>query len=102
MAYGLKRAGANMCLGWLEVPRGIIYENAKIPVVGLGLGVFKGAGLTVWRTTYGVIDFLTLGLTGDRLYSDEMPEFVWEADWVPRKKDVPTSTSPPSEEDTIK
>ena len=84
MGHGLMRASANVGLGWLEVPRGIVYENAKIPVVGIGLGVVKGAGLTVWRTAYGVIDLLTLGLIrGDRLYSDEMPEYVWKADWMP-------------------
>lgn len=102
MGHGMKRACSNMFLGWLEVPRGIVYENARIPVAGLGLGLVKGAGLTVWRTTYGVIDFLTLGLTGDRLYCDEMPESVFESNWVPRRKDVPTATLPPSDEDTIK
>ena len=86
MGYGIGRSFANIGLGWLEIPRGILYENVKLPVLGLGLGAVKGAGLTVWRTLLGVSDLLTLGLVGDKLYTDEIPEFVWQADWMPESR----------------
>ena len=41
--HGLARGFANMMTAWLEIPRGIIYENARIPVVGFIAGPLKGA-----------------------------------------------------------
>ncbi|MDP8247119.1 MAG: hypothetical protein P9M00_03205 [Candidatus Tritonobacter lacicola] len=62
MAYGFGRAFSNIGLGWLEIPRGISYENARLPVIGIGLGLFKGCALTGLRSTYGVLDFVTLAV----------------------------------------
>lgn len=83
-AYGIARGFANLTTGWLEIPRGLIYENARIPVVGFMTGPVKGAFLTTWRELAGVTDVLALGLTGKGLYyRDVVPDFVWDAEWIP-------------------
>ncbi len=85
-AYGLARGITNISTGWIEFPRCLVYENVRIPMVGLVFGSIEGVGYTIWRTALGVTDLVTLGLTGDLLYSDAMPDFVWQADWFPKDK----------------
>jgi len=82
--YGLARGFGNIMTGWLELPRGIIYENARIPIVGFVVGPVKGAFLTVWRELAGVTDVLCMGLTGKGLYNESVPDFVWDAHWLPQ------------------
>lgn len=83
--YAFARGFSNLMFGWLEVPRGIVYENARIPVVGFVSGSIKGAALTTWRTLSGTMDIVAMGLTRDGLHTPElMPDFVWDAPWVPR------------------
>jgi len=83
-AYGIARGFANVVAGWLEIPRGLVYENARIPVVGFLTGPVKGAFLTTWRELAGVTDVLAFGLTGKGLYyKDIVPDFVWDAQWIP-------------------
>jgi putative exosortase-associated protein (TIGR04073 family) len=83
-AYGMARGFANIMTGWLEIPRGLVYENARIPVVGFVTGPVKGAFLTTWRELAGVTDVMTFGLTGKGLYyKDVVPDFVWDAQWIP-------------------
>jgi len=81
--YGLARGFGNIMSGWLELPRGIMYENARIPVVGFVVGPVKGAFLTTWREVAGVTDVLCMGLTGKGLYNETVPDFVWDAHWLP-------------------
>ena len=77
------RGFSNLMFGWLEVPRGIVYENSRIPVVGLVVGPIKGALLTTWRLLAGTVDVVGMGLTREGLYSDGfLPEFVWDAPWI--------------------
>ena len=81
--YAVARGFSNLMFGWLEVPRGIIYENSRIPVVGLVVGPIKGALLTTWRILAGTVDVVGMGLTREGLYSDSvLPEFVWDAPWI--------------------
>jgi hypothetical protein len=72
-----------MMFGWLELPRGVVYENARIPLVGFVAGPVKGAALTTWRTMAGSMDVVCMGLTRQGLYTELVPEFVWDADGVP-------------------
>jgi putative exosortase-associated protein (TIGR04073 family) len=81
--YAFSRGVANLMFGWLELPRGLVYENARIPVVGFVSGPVKGSALMTWRTLAGAIDVAAMGLTRDGLYTELVPEFVWDADWVP-------------------
>ncbi len=77
------RGMANIMTCWLELPRGIIYENARIPLVGFVSGSVKGAVLTTGRVGAGVLDVVAMGLTRDGLHSSIFPEFVWDAQWIP-------------------
>lgn len=86
-AYGLARGFGNIMSGWLELPRGIIYENARIPLVGFVAGPVKGAFLMTWREVAGVTDVLCMGLTGKGLYTAMVPDFVWDAHWLPQPRE---------------
>jgi len=81
--YALARGFANVLTGWLEVPRGLIYENARIPIIGFFTGTVKGGVLTLYRTVAGTVDLAAMGLTREGLYFKDFPDFVWDADWVP-------------------
>lgn len=81
--YALARGFGNLMTGWLEIPRGLIYENARIPIVGFVAGPVKGAFLVTWRTVAGATDVLCMGLTGKGLYTRDVPDFVWDAAWLP-------------------
>lgn len=91
--YVIGRGFGNILTGWLEVPRGIVYENARIPVVGLISGPVKGLGLTAWRGLAGVTDVLTFGLIPEGLYGSYLPDFVWQDAWVPQQQ-VATAVAP--------
>jgi len=81
--YAVARGFSNLMFGWLEVPRGIIYENSRVPIVGLVVGPIKGALLTTWRVLAGTVDIVGMGLTREGLYSEDiLPEFVWDAPWI--------------------
>ena len=81
--YAVARGFSNLMFGWLEVPRGIVYENSRVPIVGLVVGPIKGALLTTWRILAGTVDIVGMGLTREGLYSDcVLPEFVWDAPWI--------------------
>jgi len=83
------RGWANLMTGWLEVPRGIIYENSRIPLVGFVAGPVKGSFLATWREVAGAMDVVCFGLTRKGLYTAEVPEFVWDATWLPECPDEP-------------
>jgi len=80
--YALSRGFSNLMLGWLEIPRGIIYENSRIPIVGFVTGPLKGSLLTTWRVLAGTVDIVGLGLTREGLYCGQLPDFVWDAPWI--------------------
>jgi len=87
--YAFARGWANLMAGWLELPRGIVYENSRIPVVGFVAGPVKGSFLATWRELAGAMDVVCFGLTRKGLYTTEVPEFVWDATWVPVFPDTP-------------
>ena len=88
--YAVARGFANMMGGWLEIPRGIVYENARIPVVGFLSGTLKGSFLTMWREVAGITDVMCMGLTRQGLYSRMVPDFVWDAEWnrLPQRRSL--------------
>jgi len=81
--YALARGFANVLTCWLEVPRGLIYENARIPIIGFFTGTVKGGFLTMYRAVAGTIDIAAMGLTREGLYFNDFPDFVWDAEWIP-------------------
>ena len=86
IAYGMGRGVANVLTGWVEVPHCLVYESVRVPIVGFAFGCIKGGGFAVLRTVIGFVDFTTLGLTGDELYSEDIPDFVWQAEWIPAEQ----------------
>ena len=80
--YAVSRGFSNLMFGWLEIPRGIIYENSRIPVVGFVTGPLKGTLLTAWRALAGSVDIVAMGLTREGLYCNQLPDFVWDAQWI--------------------
>jgi len=79
----IARGFSNLMFGWLEVPRGLIYENSRVPVVGFVTGASKGSLLTTWRVIAGTVDIVGMGLTREGLYADNLlPEYVWDAPWI--------------------
>ncbi len=80
--HAVARGFSNLMFGWLEVPRGIIYENSRIPIVGFVTGPLKGTLLTTWRILAGTVDVVAMGLTREGLYCKQVPEFVWDAPWI--------------------
>ena len=77
------RGFSNLMFGWLEIPRGLIYENSRVPVVGFVTGALKGSLLTTWRVIAGTVDIVGMGLTREGLYAENiLPEYVWDAPWV--------------------
>ncbi|MCX7847748.1 MAG: hypothetical protein N2595_06955 [bacterium] len=95
-AYGMARGFGNLMSGWLELPRGLIYENARIPLVGFVVGPVKGCFLTAWRTLAGATDVTCMGLTGKGLYTREVPDFVWDARWFPGAHEYTATAGEPS------
>jgi putative exosortase-associated protein (TIGR04073 family) len=85
-AYRIRRGVNNLTLGWLEIPRNIVYEDARIPYAGFFYGLVKGPLMTVWRTGAGTVDLVAAGQTGKGLYMDQIPEFATDAQWFPKEK----------------
>jgi putative exosortase-associated protein (TIGR04073 family) len=85
-AYRIRRGVNNLTLGWLEIPRNIVYEDAKTPYAGFFYGLVKGPLMTVWRTGAGTVDLIAAGQTGKGLYMDQIPEFATDAKWFPEEK----------------
>jgi putative exosortase-associated protein (TIGR04073 family) len=80
------RGLTNIATCWLEIPRCIVYDNELIPVIGTILGIPEGAGYTVVRLLVGTADIISFGMSGDALYGKYLPDFIWEANWVPPEK----------------
>ena len=77
------RGFSNLMFAWLEIPRGLVYENSRVPVVGFVSGALKGTLLTTWRVIAGTVDIVGMGLTREGLYADGiLPEYVWDAPWI--------------------
>ena len=77
------RGFSNIMFAWLEIPRGLVYENSRVPVVGFVSGALKGTLLTTWRVIAGTVDIVGMGLTREGLYADGiLPEYVWDAPWI--------------------
>ena len=86
------RGLSNVAMCWSEVPRCMVYDNAKIPVLGLGAGVIEGTFLTVFRALGGVYDIASFGCSGESIYTSRFPEYFWQSKWLPQN-DTTTSSS---------
>ncbi|OGV71398.1 MAG: hypothetical protein A3K19_01555 [Lentisphaerae bacterium RIFOXYB12_FULL_65_16] len=77
------RGLVNIATGWVELPRNIVYEGARFPLLGVVWGALEGAGLTVGRAVAGVVDLCSLGQAGEGMYGPAMPYYVWDQKWGP-------------------
>lgn len=92
-AYRIRRGANNVMFGWLEIPRNIIYEDARIPYAGFFYGLVKGPLMTVWRGTAGLVDLVAFGQTGQGLYMNRIPDSPCDLVWFP---DTSESTTAPA------
>ncbi len=81
--HNIGRGFVNIIACGLELPRGVVYENTRMPLVGLISGPVKGVALTLWRGIAGLTDVLSAGTAGNALYFKTMPDMPWNASWVP-------------------
>ena len=85
--HGFSRGIINIATCWLEIPREIILENNKFPVVGIVSGALKGTFFTTTRAVLSVVDVGLLGFTGPSGYDPNLfPEYVWNSQWNPFSK----------------
>jgi len=82
----LVRGTMNLVTGWIELPRNLVYEGIKLPLIGAVWGSLKGSGLTAGRTIAGLVDLLSFGCAGRGMYNEVLPYFVWEKTWAPEPR----------------
>ena len=58
--HKIGRGVVNVLTGWIELPKQIsLGKQEDNPVVGIGRGLVKGAGLTILRSGVGIYEVLT-------------------------------------------
>jgi len=78
------RGVVNVLTSWIELPKQIHMGSQETnPISGLGLGLLKGAGLTVLRGGVGVYEVLTFPIPYPREFASpyeqmELPDYAWE------------------------
>ena len=82
MTYNKGRGLVNCLTCWVELPRGMFYETLRNPYFGIIPGTINGTFLTIARAFGGVTDVVTDGLTGQSIYGDAFPEYVWQSKWI--------------------
>ena len=98
MTYNKGRGLVNCLTCWVELPRGMFYETLRNPYFGIIPGTVNGAFLTVARAFGGVTDVATDGLTGQGIYGDNFPEYVWQSVWIPEDAMIMTDVKRIQEE----
>lgn len=78
------RGFVNIGTCYFELPRCMIYDNAQVPFWGFIQGTVTGAALTGWRAFGGLMDIFSLGFSGNTFYTNNFPEYAWQAPWVPK------------------
>ena len=82
--HKMGRGIVNVLTGWIEIPKQIhLGSQEENPVVGIGAGVLKGAGLTLLRGGVGIYEALTFPFPYPKDYSSpyeqmELNDYAWE------------------------
>ena len=82
--HKMGRGVVNVLTGWLELPKQIhLGSREENPVLGLGWGLVKGAGLTVLRSGVGIYEAVTFPLPYPKDFASpyeqmELPDYAWE------------------------
>lgn len=76
----LVRGSANIAFGWCEIPRNIHYKIEDLdPLTGTIVGLVRGTGQAVVRTSWGVWEVVTFPVPIPSEYRNLVqPEFVWQ------------------------
>ena len=82
--HKMGRGIVNVLTGWIELPKQV-HEGGQEdnPVIGLGRGFLKGAGLAVLRSGIGVYEVVTFPLPYPKDFASpyermDLPEYAWE------------------------
>ena len=82
--HKMGRGVVNVLTGWIEIPKQIhLGSQEENPVVGIGTGVLKGAGLTLLRGGVGIYEALFFAIPYPKDYASpyeqmEMNDYAWE------------------------
>ena len=86
MAMGVGRGLVNIVTSPAELGHHIVYDTAKMNVLGVFTGLGKGLVFMLGRTVAGVSDVVTLGFIPPEysLYNGMyMQDYVWDEQWLP-------------------
>ena len=78
------RGVVNVLTGWIELPKQIhMGSQEENPVTGLGWGLVKGVGMTVFRMGIGLYEALTFPIPYPKGYASpyeqmELSDYAWE------------------------
>ncbi len=78
------RGLVNILTSWIEIPKQIhLGAQEDNPLTGIGMGLVKGAGLTILRGGVGVYEAVTFPLPYPKDYTSpyeqmELPDYAWE------------------------
>lgn len=80
MTRKLVRGGANITFGWCEIPRNIHIQIENLdPLTGTIVGLVRGTGQAIVRTSWGVWEVVTFPVPIPSEYRNKVqPEFVWQ------------------------
>ena len=82
--HKMGRGVVNVLTGWIELPKQIhLGSQEQNMITGIGMGVLKGAGLTLLRGGIGVYEAVTFPLPYPKGFSSpyepmELPDYAWE------------------------
>ncbi len=78
------RGVVNALTSWIELPKQVhLGTQEENPVAGIGMGLLKGAGLTLLRGSVGIYEAVTFPLPYPKDFASpyeqwELPDYPWE------------------------
>ena len=78
------RGLTNVLTGWIELPKNIhLGTQEDNPILGIGLGLVKGTGLTLTRLALGAYEAVTFLIPYPPAYASpyeglELPDYPWD------------------------
>ncbi len=82
--HKMGRGLVNVLTCWIELPKQLhLGSREDNPVVGIGMGLLKGAGLTVLRSGVGVYEAISFPVPYPKDFASpyeqmELPDYAWE------------------------